>query len=219
MSADCLCLHIHLRITGGPLKHFANTFPSQDRAKGCTYFELIVNSRLIHPRAVRLQLYFPIKPRQETLRVCYDICNAYCIPYLSSRNMTSRSKFFTKSRRPPGVYSQVCSAVQIFNIFCDERTPYHALDLNRAFAPQPTLCQRYVFCTSNQIMNLIFYQSDHRQVELAHLERVEEDIARQYGRLPGAYIDSVDLFQAVKDRAFKTKTSGLCQTCENLIDS
>ncbi len=54
-------------------------------------------------------------------------------------------------------------------------------------------------------MNLIFYQSDHRQVELAHLERVEEDIARRYGRLPGTYTDSVDLFQAVKDRAFKTK--------------
>ncbi len=54
-------------------------------------------------------------------------------------------------------------------------------------------------------MSLIFYQSDSRYVELASLEEVEKDLATQYGRLFGSYIDSVDVFQVVKDRAFNIK--------------
>ncbi len=42
-------------------------------------------------------------------------------------------------------------------------------------------------------------------VELDHLKKVEENIARRYGRLSGSYIDSADLFQAVKDGGFQTK--------------
>ncbi|SJL12678.1 uncharacterized protein ARMOST_16109 [Armillaria ostoyae] len=104
-------------------------------------------------------------------------------------NMTSRSIFFTKLKWLPGAYSQICGAVQVFNVFRDERTSYCALVLTKAFAP-PT-----------EAVSM----SDHRHVELVRLQKVEEDIARRYGRLSGSYVDPVDLFQAVKDRAFKIK--------------
>ncbi|PBK79765.1 hypothetical protein ARMGADRAFT_1021350 [Armillaria gallica] len=103
--------------------------------------------------------------------------------------MTIRSMFFTKSRWLLTTYNQICGAVQVFKIFCDERTPYRVLDLNKAFAPKTEAVS----------------MSDHRLVELDRLQMVEEDIARRYGRLSVPYIDSVDLFQAVKDRASKIK--------------
>ncbi|KAK0474340.1 hypothetical protein EDD18DRAFT_1339290 [Armillaria luteobubalina] len=101
-------------------------------------------------------------------------------------NMTSRS--LTKSRWLSGVYSQICGAVPNFNIF-HPHAPYWVPVLNKAFAPQIEAVSA----------------SDHRQVELDRLQKVEVEIARRYGRLSAPFIDSVDLFQVVKDRALKSK--------------
>ncbi|KAK0227258.1 hypothetical protein EDD85DRAFT_146585 [Armillaria nabsnona] len=98
-------------------------------------------------------------------------------------NMASPSIFLPKKRWLP-------EAVQMFNTLCDERALYRVpLVLNKAFAPRTEAAS----------------MSDSRYVELASLEEVEKDLASQYGRLSGPYIDSVDVFQVVKDRAFNSK--------------
>ncbi|KAK0462804.1 hypothetical protein IW261DRAFT_1527204 [Armillaria novae-zelandiae] len=104
-------------------------------------------------------------------------------------NMTSLSVFLTKPTWRFGAYGETCSAVQEINTFRDKYAPYRMVVFNRAFVPR------------TEAMSTI----DHRQVELARLQKVEEDIARRHGRLSTPVIDAVDLFQAVKDTAFITK--------------
>ncbi|PBK84597.1 hypothetical protein ARMGADRAFT_1037073 [Armillaria gallica] len=95
-------------------------------------------------------------------------------------NLTSRSAFFTKSRWYPGAYSQISGAIG--------RASSRTVILNKGFAPNPVISA-----------------SDPMKDELDRLQKIEKGIAERYGIPSVSYVDSVHLFQVVKDRANKTK--------------